>query len=99
MPFFDKRDSRRGGCQIDFVIQTRKSVYIIEIERKNEIGEEVEREVAEKIAHLRTPKTKSVKTVLVYDGEQAPGLEEDRFFDFLVPAGTLLGLPGKDSVR
>ena len=51
----------------------------------------MEEEVQRKIDRLVVPRTKSVKTVLVYDGVLAPELEEDGFFDFLVPADRLLG--------
>ena len=40
--------------------------------------------------YLSIPKTKSMKTVLVYDGDLDPALEEDGFFDYLVPAEKLL---------
>lgn len=89
---FRKKDSRRGGCQIDLAIQTRKSVYIVEIKRKNEIGEEVEREVAEKIARLSIPREKSIRTALVYDGRIRPVVRANAFFDALIDAASLLGL-------
>ena len=41
------------------------------------------------------PERKSVKTVLVYAGELDPSIEEDGFFDYLVPAEKLLDANGK----
>lgn len=38
-----------------------------------------------------SPRGKTVKTVLVYDGEIDPALEEDGFFDYLVSSDQLLG--------
>ena len=90
-PYF-RRGGRSGrGVQIDMLVQLPRCVYVIEIKRKAEIDVEVEDEVQRKIDRLGTPKGKSVKTALVYDGTPAPELEEDGFFDFLVPASRLLG--------
>ena len=57
---------------------------------QNEIGEETEREVSNKVSRLSIPKGKSIRTALVYDGRLSPGVEADRFFDFVVPAEKLL---------
>ena len=46
-----------------------------------------------KVERLALPAVKSVKTVLVYDGELDPEVEENGYFDFLVPAERLLGVP------
>ena len=98
-PYFRRGGKGGLGVQIDMLVQLPRSVYVIETKRKSVIGPDVAEDVQRKIERLRIPKTKSVKTVLVYDGELASGLEEDGFFDFLVPAEKLLGLPGHDSVR
>ena len=37
-------------------------------------------------------RTKSVRSVLVYDGELAPEIAEDDFFDYLVPIERMFGL-------
>ena len=47
-------------------------------------------EVRQKVERLALPKSKSVKTVLVYDGELDPSVEEDDFFDYLIPAEKLI---------
>ena len=89
-PYF-RRGTRGGeGVQIDMLVQLPKCVYVVETKRRNDIGVEIEAEVQDKINRLPIPKGKSVKTVLVYDGTIAPELEEDGFFDFLVPADRLL---------
>ncbi|MBR1836471.1 MAG: AAA family ATPase [Kiritimatiellae bacterium] len=93
-PYFRRGGKSGPGVQIDMLVQLPKSVYVIETKRKTSIGIETADEVQRKIDRLRIPKTKSVKTVLVYDGELAPGLDEDGFFDFLVPAEKLLGRVG-----
>lgn len=89
-PYF-RRGTRGGeGVQIDMLVQLPKCVYVVETKRRNDIGVEIEAEVQDKINRLPIPKGKSVKTVLVYDGTIAPELEEDGFFDFIVPADRLL---------
>lgn len=87
---FRKQDARTGGCQIDLLIQTRKSVFVVEIKRKREIGEEVESEVARKVARLSIRKDKSVRTVLVYDGNLHPIVRSNAYFDALIDIADLM---------
>ncbi len=84
--------SRRKGVQIDLLLQTRQSVCIVEIKRRRHIGPEIVDEVQEKCRRLSRPSGVSLKTALVYDGDLAPSVEADGFFDAIVPARSLLGL-------
>ena len=88
---FRKSDSRKGGCQIDLLLQTRRSIYVVEIKRKGEIGEEVERDVAHKVARLSIPSDKSVRTALVYEGRLHPIVKANAYFDALVDVASLMG--------
>ena len=63
---------------------------MVEIKRKARIGDSVVEEVRQKVERLALPKSKSVKTVLVYDGGLDPSVEENDFFDYLIPAEKLL---------
>ena len=86
-----QRGTRRGeGCQVDLLIQTRRTVYAIEIKRRREIGPEVMDEMAEKVRRLKVVKGVSVRTALVYDGRISPRIEAEHGFDALVPASRLL---------
>jgi len=38
------------------------------------------------------PRNKSAKPVLVYEGEHAPSVETEGFFDSIIPFWSLLGL-------
>ena len=67
-----------------------RCTYVIEIKRKQRIGKAIENEVQQKIDRLALPRNRSVKTVLVYEGELEPAVEEDGFFDYIVPADQLL---------
>lgn len=85
-----RRGKRKGeGVQIDLLLQTRKSVCIVEIKRRKLIPASVQDDVRDKIRRLKLPRDISVRAALVYDGELAPEIEEDNYFDFLVPAERL----------
>lgn len=71
------------------LIQTQRTLIVVEIKRRLEIGYEVVEEVAEKVNRLVHDKTLSVRTALVYDGQLSPRIEADRFFDFIIPADRL----------
>lgn len=78
------------GVQIDLLVQTRKSIVVVEIKRKGEIGEEVEREVDEKVAQLNVRDGLSVRTALVYAGHLAKSVRSSGGFDALVAVEELL---------
>ncbi len=84
-PFARRKSATAPGVQVDLLIQTPKSFYVVEMKRKGRIGEAVEKEVQDKIERLAFPRGKSVRTVLVYDGDVDPQVEEDGYFDYLVP--------------
>lgn len=90
------RRARKGdgekGLQIDILLQTKRNNYVIELKRKRHIGREVIAEVEAKLAKLATPRDKSARPVLIYDGELAPSIETDGFFDALISFRSLLGL-------
>ena len=89
-PYFRSGRKSGKGVQIDYLVQLPRCTYVFEIKRRGVIGRSVEDEVQRKIDRLTLPRNKSVKTVLVYEGELDPSVEEDGFFDFVVPADCLL---------
>ena len=95
---YEKRASKVNGAerqeclQIDLLVQTRKSVYVVEVKRKRLIGESIEAEVAGKVAKLRHPRGISVRTALVYEGELAPVVRGNGYFDAIISVADLLGL-------
>ena len=91
-PFRKARKSADRGVQVDLLVQTRKAVVLVEIKRQREIGEEVEREMAEKVRRLHVPVGMSVRTALVYAGALSKGVRGDGYFDALIPAEMLLGM-------
>ena len=89
-PYRNARESKGGGCQVDLLIQTRKTAYVVEIKRKREIGAEVCDEVARKVRRLPVLEGVSVRTCLVYDGLLAPSVVADDFFDTLISVRELM---------
>jgi len=89
-PYTQNATLRNKGCQIDLLIRTSRTLFVVEIKRKKQIGHDIIEEVAEKVRRLKYDKALSVRTALVYDGELAKSVPADRYFDFIVPAGTLL---------
>ncbi len=88
--------SRKGdgedGLQIDLLLQTKHSNYVVEIKRRREIGREIIDEVERKLKKLSMPRGKSARPVLVYDGHLAPIVEADGYFDAIIPFRSLMGL-------
>lgn len=87
------RDGRRKGVQIDLLVQTRRSVCLVEVKRRREIGRGIIDEMSEKVAAIPQRRGVSVRTALVYEGHLAPIVEADGYFDAIVPFARLLGLP------
>lgn len=85
-------DEKSAGCQIDLLIQTPMTAYVVEIKRKREIDESIIGEVSERIRRLPLRKGMSTRPVLVYDGELEPYVEGTGFFDAIISASSLLNL-------
>ena len=88
-PYVQAQTKRHSGCQIGLLIQTQRTLMVVEIKRRKEIGYEVVEEVAEKLKSLAYDRSLSVRTALVYDGRLSPRVEADRFFDFIIPVDKL----------
>ena len=94
-PYRNVRKGRNGagrGCQIDLLVQTPKTAYVVEVKRRNEIGPEIEDEVRERMKRLPLRGGMSKRPVLVYDGHLNPVVEGDGFFAATVSGRRLLGL-------
>ncbi len=94
-PYRNFRKDRNGktrGCQIDLLIQTPKTAYVVEVKRRGEIGPEIEEEVRERMKRLPLRTGMSKRPVLVYDGQLDPVVEGSGFFAALVSGRKLLGL-------
>ena len=91
------RDGSRKGVQIDLLIQTRRSMCVVEVKRRREIGRGVIDEVAEKVRSLPRRNGVSMRTALVYEGHLAPIVESDGYFDAIVPFSAIMASSGEHS--
>lgn len=94
-PYRNVRKNRKGekvGCQIDLLVQTPRTAYVVEIKRKLKIGPEIENEVGERMKRLPLRKGMSKRPALVYDGELDAAVEGSGFFSAIIPGRKLLGL-------
>ena len=94
-PYRNARSDRQGnqrGCQVDLLVQTPRTAYVVEVKRRQRIGLEIEDEVAERMRRLPLRKGMSKRPVLVYDGELDPAVEADGFFSAIISSRQLLGI-------
>lgn len=84
-PYFQSKTLRKEACQIDLLLRTKKSLYVVEIKLRSRIDHSCITDVQEKIRRLKLPKGTPCRTVLVYQGELDPGIADEDYFDYLVP--------------
>lgn len=75
---------RGGGVQVDLLLQTRRTLYLVEVKRRSEIGRGIVAEMDRKVRQFARQRGPSIRTALVYDGRLHPSIEADGAFDFLV---------------
>ena len=71
------------------MLQTRRSMWVVEFKRKAEIGADVIDEVSQKVRRLGVRQETSVRTALVYVGRLSPAVEAEGYFDAVVDASRL----------
>ena len=91
-PYVQNPTTRAEGCQIDLLIQTRRMLYVVEIKRRESVGEWVVSEVETRLSKLKTSRNVSVVPVLVYDGNLSKRVPADGYFGYMISARELLGL-------
>ena len=84
-------EGNKSGCQIDLLIQTPMTAYVVEVKRKREIDESIISEMQGRVARLPLRRGMTPRPVLVYEGELAPYVEGSGYFDAVIPAAKLLG--------
>ncbi len=89
-PYCRRWTDRQPGCQVDLLIRTRQSVYVFEVKFRRQIDQTVLSEVRQKVEKLNVPRSLSVRTGLIYQGDLHPEIEPSDYFDFLVPFEDLL---------
>ena len=91
-PFLRRAISKRPGCQIDYMIQTKyNTLYVCEIKfSRQPIGTEVIEKVKQKIARLKRPIGFSVRPVLVHVNGISDEVVESDFFSSIIDFTHLL---------
>ena len=82
----------RKGCQVDLLVQTRKSLCFVEVKRKKEITRAIIDEMNSKISAVKRPDGMSAFVALVYFGSLSPVVAADGYFSAIVPFRKLLGI-------
>jgi hypothetical protein len=89
VPIAGQKDNElHVGCLIDYLIQTRYSLFVVEISfSRSELTLPVVQEVKRKIDALITPKNLSVRPVLVHVNGVAEAVENTDYFDKVLDFG------------
>ena len=85
-PYRRAREGASCGVQVDLLLQTKTTAYVVEIKRRESIGAEIAAEIGEKVKAIGFRSGVSVRTVLVYDGSLAPSVRTEHMLDFVIPA-------------
>ena len=91
-PYIQGHTGRMESCQIDLLLQTRHTAYVVEIKRRDVIGEEVVAEVRERIGRLKVKKGVNVVPVLIYSGILTKRVPASGFFARIIAVDELMGL-------
>jgi len=85
-PYFQKRQVRAPGCQIDYLIQTRSNIlFACEIKFSRDIiRSDVIESMKQKLDNFRPPKNYAVIPVLIYCGEISSQIIESEYFGYII---------------
>jgi hypothetical protein len=87
---FLRATKARKGCQVDLLIRTRQSLYVFEVKFRRQIDKNIIPEMRERVEALKVPRSLSVRTGLIFQGELHPEIQPSDYFDFLVSFEDLL---------
>lgn len=81
-PYHQKKNSNVKGCQVDYLIQTRqRNFFVCEFKfSRGGIGREIIHLMEEKLAKFSVPRGFAKIPVLLYLGEVAPSVYEEKYF-------------------
>ena len=88
-PYRRAKTKANPGVQVDLLLQTKSTAYVIEVKRRERIGEEIAVEIGEKVKAVGFRSGVAVRTALVYDGNLASSVRTDHLVDFIIPAERL----------
>lgn len=81
-PFLQHSTTRKKGCQVDYLIQTKMNCLIVcEFKfRKNELNSSIIGEIEDKCKNLSIPRGLGIAPSLFHIGGVSPKVEESPFF-------------------
>jgi uncharacterized protein len=89
-PYFQEKTTQHDGCQIDYLVQTRYSLYVVEIRfMHDKVPSTVVQEVKDKVHALVVPRNLSVRPILVHVNGVAEGVKAADYFDKIIDFGVL----------
>jgi hypothetical protein len=93
--YFQRPTQIQPGCQIDYMIQTKfESLYICEIRfSKNELKQDIIKELKEKISHLKRPRYFSCRPILIHVNGVTEQVEESDYFGKIINFSDFLEKP------
>ena len=83
-PYCRRSTHTQKGCQVDLLIRTRQFLYVLEVKFRRQIDKGILSEVREKVERLKVPRSLSVRTGLVFQGELHSEIQPSDYFDFLL---------------
>ncbi|NGX38753.1 MAG: hypothetical protein KR126chlam1_00063 [Chlamydiae bacterium] len=91
-PYFQKQTTRRKGCQVDYLIQTRfNTLFACEIKFSiHPIKSTVIREVKDRIASIALPKRYSCWPILIHVNGVNDSLQDKGYFSEIIDFSSLL---------
>lgn len=91
-PFFQRKNSKQKGCQVDYLIQTKlNALYVCEIKfSRHEISTSIIEEMRKKIAQIKIPKNFSYWPVLIHVNGVHDQVEDSGYFAKIINFADLI---------
>ncbi len=91
-PYFQRANTKRKGCQIDYMIQTRqKLIFACEIKfSRNEIRNNIVEEMKEKLERLKIPRGYACVPVLIHASTVSDSVIDSNYFFNIIDFASLL---------
>ena len=92
-PHYQTQTKAHESCQIDLMLRSKETLYVFEVKFRKRINISVADDLTEKISRLKLPRSVSVRSGLIYQGELDASLVNTDRIDFLLPFEQLLRKP------
>ena len=90
-PYFQERTIKHAGCQIDYLVQTRYALYVVEIKfMLNPVPSDIIDRVQRKISALNKPRNLAIRPILVHVNGVADSVLGKDYFDKIIDFSALL---------